>query len=184
MFSSRANFVSFTIRPAQWDPSKSLVHPAGYPIEAPPIYSISSSKDTKPNVVLFAGLGAGPYDVIGDGQFPRSFHSTCHLRLRGQPLEMRSSQSGSGECKFDHPTMGHMKWKPDVFSSSKMELRDGSGNRIATFGKGKSGEKTLDVIQGDPYFIELVFLSGITAINLNKGMSEAAAEIFGAVVGA
>lgn len=80
--------------------------------------------------------------------------------------------------------MGQMNWKPDMWSSSKIELRDGSGRRIATFGKGKSGEKTLDVIQGDPYFIELVFLSGITAINLNKGMTEAAGEILGGILGA
>lgn len=65
-----------------------------------------------------------------------------------------------------------------------MELRDGSDRRVATFGKGKSGEKTLEVIQGDPYFIELVFVSGITAMNLNKGMTEAAGKIFGKVLGA
>lgn len=179
-----ATFTSFTIRPATWDPSKYLVHPAGYPIEAPPIYSIVASKDQSPNVVVFSGWGAGPHDVIGDGKYPKTFHSTCPLTLRGQPLDMRMSQSGSGEFKFDHPVMGHMKWKPDILSSSRMELRDGSGRRVATFGKGKKGEKSLDVIQGDLYFIELVILSGITAINLNKGMTEAAAEIFGSILGA
>lgn len=179
-----ASLISFIIRPAPWDPSRTLVHPAGYPIEAPPIFSIATSKETKPNVVVFSGWGVGPFDIIGDGKFPKSLHSTCHLTLRGQPLEMRLSQSGSGECKFDHPTMGHMKWKPDLFSLNKMELRDGSDRRVATFGKGKSGEKTLEVIQGDPYFIELVFVSGITAMNLNKGMTEAAGKIFGKVLGA
>jgi hypothetical protein len=177
-------FVSFIIRPAKWDSSRTLVHPAGYPIEAPPIFSITTSKERKPNVVAFSGWGAGPSDIIGDGNFPKSFHSTCHLTLRGQPLEMRLSQSGSGECKFEHPTMGQMKWKPDMFSSSKMELRDGSGRRVATFGKGKSGEKTLEIIQGDPYFMELVLISGITAINLNKGMTEVVGELLGGVLGA
>ncbi|KAK5798677.1 hypothetical protein VI817_004967 [Penicillium citrinum] len=179
-----ANFISFTIRPAPWDPNKKLVHPAGYPVEAPPIYSIASSKSTSPNVVLFLGWGEGPHEVIGDGKFPKSFHSTCHLTLRGQSLEMRSSQSGSGDCKFDHPFFGHMKWKADMISSSKMELRDGHGRQVATFGKGKSGEKTLDIMQGDPYFMELVLLSGITAINLNKGMGDAAMEVFSAIAGA
>jgi hypothetical protein len=177
-------FITFTIRPAPWDPSKNLVHPAGYPVEAPPLYSITASQHGKPNVLVFCGWGAGPHDTIGDGKYPKGLHSTCHLTMRGQPLEMRMSQSGSGDFKFDHPTMGHMRWKADMFSSSKMELRDESGRRIATFGKGKMGEKTLEVIPGDPYFIELVLLSGITAISLNKGITEFAVEAFSTIVGA
>lgn len=172
--------ISFSIRPAPWDPKRILVHPAGYPIEAPPVLSVA----TPCQVVLSRGRGDGPYDVIGTAKLPNMFSSTSHLTLRGEHLDMRMSQM-SGSFSLESRSMGQLKWKTDGLSGKTLELRDRSGQRIAEFGpRGRSGEKYIEMIPGDDYFVELVLLSGMTARAVNKTISEATVEAVSSVVGA
>lgn len=175
--------VSFCIRPAPWDSKRILVHPAGYPIEAPPVLSLVTS-GTSPNVVLSRGWGGGPYDVIGTAKLPNMFSSTSHLTLRGQPLDMRMS-SMSGSFSLESGSIGRLKWKTDGLSGKTLELWDQSGTRIAEFGsRGHfKGEKYIDMVPGDEYFVELVLLSGMTVRAVNKTIDEAAMEAVGSVVG-
>ncbi|KAJ5179475.1 hypothetical protein N7492_002685 [Penicillium capsulatum] len=176
--------VSFSIRPAPWDSQRLLVHPAGYPIESPPVLSLVASKQANPNVVLSRGWGGGPFDVIGTAELPSMFGFTSHLTLRGEPLNMRMSQM-SGSFSLDHKCMGPVKWKTDGISGKTLELRDRSGTRLAKFGsRGHSGEKYIEMVAGDECFVELVLLSGMTARAVNKTISEATAEVMSPVVGA
>lgn len=84
--SSRQSCISLSLRLAPWDSAKTLVHPSGYPIEAPPIYSIIS-QDTAPNVVLLRGWGDSTWDIVGDARLP-TLSSKIHLTFYGRPINM------------------------------------------------------------------------------------------------
>ncbi|CAG8039279.1 unnamed protein product [Penicillium salamii] len=175
---------SFSIRPAPWDGTKILVHQTGYPIDSPPMYSITISSSGKSNVVVSRGWGGGPWDVVGDARLP-TFSSKIHLTIHGQPTEMRFSEM-SGNSSFPTPSMGKLKWKLDSMSTKKMDLLDESGRKLAKVHSGKaSGEKILDIlIPHDIFFLEVVLLSAWANKAQNKTALEASGEVIGAVLGA
>ncbi|KAJ6048784.1 uncharacterized protein N7446_011467 [Penicillium canescens] len=176
--------VSLSLRPAPWDPTKVLVHPAGYPIEAPPLYSVVTCKEQAPNVVVLRGWGAGPWDMVGDARLP-SLSSKSRITLHGQPIDMRLSQV-SGHFSFQTSSTGRLKWKANMLSGKNLELHDASGRKMATIQpSGTSGEKKLEVsVSHDSRFLELVLLSGMTAKAMNKAENETAVEILGSILGA
>ncbi|KAJ5786981.1 hypothetical protein N7457_001971 [Penicillium paradoxum] len=175
--------VSFSLRPAPWDKSKILVHPLGYPAEAPPMYSIMIDKDNAPNVVIVRGWGRGPMDLIGDARLP-SLSSKIPLTFYGQSMIMHLSQM-SGNCTLDSPTLGRLKWKANMLTGKKMELHDAAGHTLAKFRSGnQKGEKMLEIFMAnDSPFFELVMLSGLTA-KTAKSITEATGEMLGAILGA
>ncbi|KAJ5320682.1 hypothetical protein PENANT_c073G09244 [Penicillium antarcticum] len=188
-FSSRSHTanpraVSLSLRPAPWDPTKVLVHPAGYPIEAPPSYSVLICKEKAPNVVVLRGWGAGPWDMVGDARLP-SLSSKSHLTLHGQSIDMRLSQM-SGHFSLQTSFTGRLKWKTNMLSGRILELHDTSGTKIATIQPSKtSGEKELEIyVPHDGQFLELVLLSGMTAKAMTKAENEAAVEVLGSILGA
>ncbi|CAI7643331.1 unnamed protein product [Penicillium glandicola] len=171
--SNRQSSVSFSLRPAPWDSGKTLVHPSGYPIEAPPI---------APHVVVFRGWGGGPWDIIGDAKLP-VLSSKIRLGFYGQPINMRLNQF-SGNSTIESPSTGQLKWKVDMLTGRHMELQDATGKVLAKLRPGKSGEKVLEIfVPHDSRFFELVLLSGWTARTMNKSVTEATGEIVGSVVG-
>lgn len=176
--------ISFTMRPAPWDPSRTVVHSTGYPIEAPPVFSIVASKDGDPNVVVFAGYGGGPQDVIGTAKLPSTFSSKFQIMLRGQYIEMRKSQMSEGHYSIESH-MGKLKWKVDGLTGKKLELRDASSNKIATMKSGKaSGEKILEIRPGDNFYVELVVLSAIAVRTHKNGSAADSIEVVSAILGA
>lgn len=179
--SNRQSSISFSLRPAPWDSTKTLVHPSEYPTEAPPMYSIAS-KDSAPNVVVFRGWGEGPWDIIGDARLP-SLSSKIHLAFYGQPIHMCLNEL-SGSFTFESPATGQLKWKLDMLTGRNMDLQDATGKRLAKLRPGKSGEKVLEIlVSHDSRFLELVLLSGWTARTMNKSVTEATGEILSSVVG-
>lgn len=179
-----SSFTSYTFRAAPWDPNKIVVHATGDPVDAPPLYSVSASKEGTPKVVVFYSWGATPADVIGDAKFSNSvFSSTSYLTLRGQPMEMKESLLG-GDFRLDRTPMGPMKWRTDLLSSSRMNLRDRFGKKLAKVEKARrEGEKTLHLISDDPYLLELVLLMYFTALTLNKTFFETCDDIAGGILG-
>ncbi|CAI7571882.1 unnamed protein product [Penicillium crustosum] len=164
--SNRQSSVSFSLRPAPWDSTTTLVHPSEYPAEAPPMYSITS-KYRAPNVVVFRGWGEGPWDFIGDARLP-SLSSKIYLAFYSQPIQMRLNEL-SGSFTLESPVTGQLKWKLDM---------------LAKLRPGKSGEKVLEIlVSHDIRFLELVLLSGWTARTMNKSVTEATVEILSSVVG-
>ncbi|KAJ5150409.1 uncharacterized protein N7500_010598 [Penicillium coprophilum] len=179
---NRQSSVSFALRSAPWDSSKTLVHPLGHPTEAPPMYSIRSN-NSAPNVVLSRGWGEGPWDIIGDARLP-SLSSKIHMGFYGQPINIRLNQL-SGNFTLESPVTGQLKWKLDMLTGRNMELQDATGNKLAKLRPGKSGEKVLEIlVSHDSRFFELVLFSGWTARTMNKSVTEATAEVLGAVLGA
>ncbi|CAP85503.1 Pc20g01740 [Penicillium rubens Wisconsin 54-1255] len=180
--SNRQSCISFSLRPAPWDSAKILVHPSGYPIEAPPMYSIIS-KDSPPNVVLLRGWGEGPWVIVGDARLP-TLSSKIHLTFYGQPIIMRLNQL-SGNYALESPAVGQLKWRPDMFTGRDMQLQDATGRKLAKLRPGKSGEKLLEIlVSHDSSFSEIVLLSGWTARAMTKSVTEATGEILSSVVGA
>ena len=121
--------VSLSLRPAPWDPTNVLVHPTGYPIEAPPLYSVVICKEQVPNVVVLRGWGASSWDMVGDARHP-SLSSKSHITLHGQPIDMHLSQI-SGHFSFWTSSTGRLKWKANMLSGKKLELHDASGRKMA-----------------------------------------------------
>jgi hypothetical protein len=181
--SNNPAYVSFSMRPAPGDRAKILVYPSSYSVQAPPIYSITISETSTPNVIIFRGWGGGPWDIVGDSRLS-TFSSKCHLTIQGQSMEMRLNEM-SGTCTLEKPTMGKLKWKLDM-TLKTLELRDASGTKLARLYSGKaSGEKILDIlVPHDTWFLELVLLSGLTARMKNKTEMEAAGEILSSILGA
>lgn len=177
---------SFSLRQAPWDPTKILVHPAGYPVESQPMYSITICKERVPNVVMFRGWGGGPCDIIGDARLPKSLSSKSHLILHGQSIDMRLSQT-SGQFNLESPTMGRLKWKADVLCGRNMKLHDATGRRLAQLRSSKPlGENDLEIlVSHDDKFFELVLLSSLTARTMKEAETketEVTAEILTSVL--
>ncbi|KAJ5322021.1 uncharacterized protein N7506_011151 [Penicillium brevicompactum] len=176
---------SFSLRSAPWDGGKKiLVHPSGYPMEAPPMYTIAIPSANSSSVVLSHGWGGGQWDIVGDARLP-TFSSKVRLTTHGQGMEMRFSEM-SGSATIQTPNMGKLKWKLDSMALTTLELRDESGTKLAKYYSGKtSGEKVLEIlVPHDVRFLELVLLSGFATKTLNKTALETSGEVFGAIVGA
>ncbi|KAJ5501875.1 hypothetical protein N7463_004749 [Penicillium fimorum] len=173
--------VSFSLRPAPWDSSKTLVHPSGYPTAAPPMCSITCN-DSAPNVVLFRGWGKSPWDIIGDARLP-SLSSKIHLGFYGQPIYMRLNQLSR---QLHARVTGHRSIKMETRYVNWEANWEEHGVAGCYWSKaGKSGGKVLEVLVFyDSRFFEFVLLSEWTARTINKLVTEATGEILGAGVGA
>ncbi|KAH8684125.1 hypothetical protein BGZ61DRAFT_455659 [Ilyonectria robusta] len=175
----------FLLRKSPNDPKLLVIHPDGYPMSAPPLYSVRVTSK-KPNVTLSRGY-MSPENIIGYATV-HAFSSTNELSLRGQPMSMKQSMFGD-KYSFTVPHMGNFKWKPSMFSGSH-ELYDGSGQKLAKLGSGGlfSSEKKLELmVPGDDFFMDLVVLTAIAAKEITKlgeKVGEAGAEVAGAVVAA
>jgi hypothetical protein len=173
-----------SLRPSPKDANLTVIHPAGYPADAPPLYSLVTSKTTKPNVLFFRG-DPDPSSRIGDARF-HSLSSTTDMSLRGQPVRMKMSQL-SGNFTIECPPMGKLKWHVNQLTGSSLELRDSSGGRLAQLksaGFPGSGQRKLEIlVPCDDFFVDLVLLSGMAAKILTKGVMDAASEVAQAVAG-
>jgi hypothetical protein len=180
--STPQTYVSFSLRSAPWDPTKILVHPSGHPVDAPPMYSITISETSTPNVMMSRGWGGGPWDIIGDARLP-TFSSKCHLTIQGQSMILRLNEL-SGSFAIESPTNGKLKWRLDM-SMRNLELRDPAGTKLAEIHSGKAGEKIVDIlVPHDSRLLDLVLLSGLTARMKHRSEMEAAGEILSGILGA
>lgn len=176
--------ISFTIRPAPWDSTRTVVHTLGHPILAPPIFSIAASKDGEPNVVIYNGWSGAPQDVIATAKLPSSFSSKFQFTLRGRPVEMRTSQMHSGQYSMESH-MGKLKWTADQLVGKNLELRDASNNNLATMKSGReSGEKILELSPGDNFYVELVVLSAIAIRTYKNKETAEGLEVVSSLLGA
>lgn len=174
----------FSLRPSRRDSNLTIVRPAGYPADAPPLFSVRTSKTSKPNVVLYRGV-AGPASSIGNARF-HALSSTTDLSLRGQKIDMKMIQM-SGNFSLECPRMGKLKWKLDQLTGSALELCGDSGRRLAQLksaGFPGAAKKKLEIfVPCDDFFLDLVVLSAVVAKALTKAMTEAVFEVMQAAAG-
>ncbi|KPM44543.1 hypothetical protein AK830_g1977 [Neonectria ditissima] len=175
----------FQIRPSPHGHGLLVVHPAGYPKDAPPMYCIKVKPSSKPNVVLSRGP-MSPQTTVGHARF-HFFSSTTELFVRGQPVPLKAS-TFSGKFTMDIPGMGKFKWKPNQLTGTSFELFDGAGRKLAKLGSAgllAFGEKKLELmVPCDDFFLDLVLLSAISVKELSKIAGEAASGATEAVIGA
>ncbi|KAK7408715.1 hypothetical protein QQX98_009131 [Neonectria punicea] len=174
------------IRPSPHDSKLLVVHPVGYPKDAPPMYSIKVSQSSKPNVVVSRGL-MSPQSTVGHAIFHMFFSTTSELSVRGQPIPLKASHF-SGKFTMDVPGIGRFKWKPNQLTGTSFELYDGAGMKLAKLGSAgllAFGEKKLELmVPCDDFFLDLVLLSAMSVKEMSKIATEAVGEASSAVVGA
>ena len=133
---------AFTIHISSSDPLKlTTVRPIGASADLPPLYTLTASSTTKPNIVMYYGMPSHP-SGLGQGSFS-SIKSTSELQLRGMPITLRVSHM-SGNSTIESAVTGEMKWKVSQVSGSSLYLCDASGNTVAKFKSGL-GVKTLEL---------------------------------------
>ncbi|KAH7310454.1 hypothetical protein B0I35DRAFT_439067 [Stachybotrys elegans] len=171
----------FHVRAAPHNSKLKAVHPAGYPETAPPLYTVAFPESSKPNVVLYRG-DASPYNTIGDASVS-ILSSTIKLNLRGQPLALKASSSGSGKFTIQSH-YGTLRWIPSEISSS-YTLKNEAGHKIAQYkSDGWTGNKRLSLfVTSDAYFVEMLLLSILAGKLQNSSALEVASEVAGAAAG-
>ena len=166
---------TITLRPSPKDKNLTLIHLAGHPIDAPPLYTVIAASE---NVSVYRGHLA-PVNLIGTAD-------SSSMALRGQHLKMRMSQM-SGNLSLEWPPTGTLKWKPDMLTGSSLDLSDNSGRNLAEFKSTnmlKPSEKVIEIhVPGDEVFMALVVLSGLAAKAATRKNTEAASEIVQALAG-
>lgn len=174
-----------TIRQSPTVPDQTVIHPDGYPADAPPLYCISTSASKITQMVITRGF-PDPNNTNTIGFANVHLTRPIDLYLHGRPMSMKMS-SMSGNFSLSSPS-GQFKWKPSQMSGSSLYLYDHAGLKLAKYGSsGFPGfsEKQLELyVPCDEYFVELVILSAVVAKDVSKAIEEGVAEAVGAVAGA
>ncbi|KAL4911333.1 hypothetical protein BDW74DRAFT_142778 [Aspergillus multicolor] len=175
-----------------------LIHPAGAPINSPPLYSLTSSpKSSKADYVLARGPDPNnPADLVGEVK-SHTFSSKYDLTVRGTTCILKESPMGSS-YKIELPGRGLFKWYTDEDNlTSKMWLKDESKNVLATYDKSREKssvgtwkkfvggrDRELQLHEGfDDFFVEVLLVSLYAVKMAKEGAIETAGEIVGAVAG-
>ncbi|CAM1501209.1 Fc.00g103710.m01.CDS01 [Cosmosporella sp. VM-42] len=173
----------FTISASSKDPSLRVLHPAGYPKDAPPLYSVSNLRHLTPNMVLSRGI-PDHSNAVAFANFHLS--SPTDLTVHGQHIPMKMSQM-SGSFTINYPPIGKLKWKPNPLTGSSFELFDSAGLKLAKLGSAgfpNLGDKKLQIfVACDGFLQELIILSALTAKDLTSTVNEAAGEVASAIAG-
>lgn len=174
---------SLTVRSSKLDPNFTVIHPAGVPDTSPPLYSLSMSTSSKPNVVVYRGPHS-PSNIIGNAVF-HSLSGRIDLTLHGQLITMTTSSIPYGH-HFDFPPVGKLKWQPNQVTGMGLELRDASGMKLVKLKSAGlfSRERVFEtLVPCDPRFMDLVVLSG-WAIRAQADRDNAVVgDVLGAVLG-
>ncbi|KAL2822618.1 hypothetical protein BJX63DRAFT_377151 [Aspergillus granulosus] len=175
-----------------------FIHPAGQPITAPPLYSLTSSpKSSKADYVLARGADPNnPQALVGEVK-SHTFSSKYDLIVRGTQCQLKESSIGD-KYTITIPGMGAYKWCTDAMSS-KMWLKDEGKNVLATYDKsrgpssvgmwkkfvgGRDRELVIQRPVGGELFIEVLLISIYAVKMAQEGALETAGEVVGAVAGA
>lgn len=172
-----------TVRPSKIHPNIIVIHPVGVADTFPPLYSLSISNNSKPNVVLYRGPHS-PSTIIGTAVF-HSFSGKIDLTLHGQPITIKPSGMPIA-YHFEFPPVGKIKWQPNQTTGLGLELRDASGMKVVKLKSTGlfSDERVFEMmVPCDPRFVDLVVLSGwAIRADMDRGNSMVA-DMLGAVLG-
>jgi hypothetical protein len=170
------------VRPSPHNSNHRVVHPEGYPVDAPPLYVIAINKASKPNVLIYPGNGyiAQP---IGDATIS-SISSKIQITLHGQASILKGSQLEE-KYKIESSPYGSLKWKGSEFSSGYALYND-AGDKLAEYKSVEfMGDKMLKIFtQCDGYFVEYLLLTVLAARTSKSIGNEVALEVTGAIAGA
>ncbi|KEY69909.1 hypothetical protein S7711_09009 [Stachybotrys chartarum IBT 7711] len=171
----------FVARPSPHYSEHLVIHPAGYAVEAPPLYTIIVNTASKPNILVYHGDPA-PVNCVADATIS-SLSSKIQCNLRGQPFLLRVSTL-SDKFTVESPAYGRLKWKTNDFSSA-LTLLNQAGSRIAEYKSDRAqGGKILSIYEPcDARFVELLALTAIAAKTSGQIESEIGTEVISAIAG-
>jgi hypothetical protein len=138
------------------DPNIILIHPTGVVDTFPPLYSLSISTDSKPNVVFYGGPHS-PSTIIGTAVF-HSLSGKIDLNLHGQSIIMKPEGMPLA-YHFEFPPVGKLKWQ----AGAGLELRDAGEMKVVKLKSSGllSEERVFEMmLPCEPRFVDLVVLSG------------------------
>lgn len=127
-----------------------------------PMFTVQSSKHSKPNVEVFRLLANGVQQPFSTATFS-SMSGSITLSVKGHEVKLKDSM-GDGPS-FDGPH-GKLKWKYSSMGG-KIILQDEAKNKLARY-QYKDVPKLEIFVQGDEFFVDLVVASGV-AITVKKG---------------
>ncbi|KAL3478055.1 hypothetical protein BJX99DRAFT_224933 [Aspergillus californicus] len=176
-----------------------LVHPAGQPPTAPPLYSLTSSpKSSSAEYVLARGPDPNNATALVAEIDSHTFSSKLDLTVRGKLCTLKPS-TGGDKYKIEVPGMGNYRWCTDQENlSSKMVLKDEAGGVLAVYDKSQAPSKQSSwkkfvggrerdlavLVPCSEFFLEVLVVS-IYAVKMAKeGAVEAAGEVISALAGA
>ncbi|RKL21760.1 hypothetical protein BFJ68_g2072 [Fusarium oxysporum] len=165
----------FILRQSSQDSDTTNVSPIDQPQDGLAVYTIQTSKKT---IILYRGE-PNPQQVVGECK-AAFMGLSMHLSLRGSQFSIRNSTTGT---KFivESPSYGRLVWKGDSLLGSGLSLYKTSGEKVATI---KSGgilnyreKQLLLFVPCDVYYVEMVLLTAIAAMKLDKRADDIAFKL-------
>ncbi|RGP81173.1 hypothetical protein FLONG3_710 [Fusarium longipes] len=102
------------------------------------------------------------------------------VSLRGQQFSIRNSMTAT-KFVVESPSYGRLEWKGNSFLGSGLSLFKTSGEKIATVKSGgilnRQEKQLLVFIPCDESFIEMVLLTAVASLKLDKRADELAYKL-------
>jgi hypothetical protein len=165
----------FILRQISQDESITDVFPNDHAHDTSAMYSIESRKK---KITVYRGE-VNPQHIVGECK-TAFMGLSMDLSLRGQQFSIRNSMTGT-KFVVESPSYGRLEWKGDSLLGSGLSLYKGSGEKIATVKSGgilNHREKQLLVfVPCDGYYAEMVLLTAVAALKLDKRADELAYKL-------
>jgi hypothetical protein len=129
-------------------------------------FTIKSSPKTKPNMTVYRISQNGPM-MIGTCTTRTSSLSGnvyAEVSLYGRSFKMKHDQlTGSSSQKFEYPSLGSFKWKPNL--KGELRLFDGNGQLLARWQTSGQNQKLDFFVSGQGEFVDMVVVTALAAMN-------------------
>lgn len=147
-----------------------------------PAFTIKSSPKTKPNITVYRISQNGPI-MLGTSSARTSQLSGnvyAEVSLYGHNFKMKHDQmTGSSSQKFEYPSLGSFKWKPDL--KGNLRLFDSNSQLLARW-QTSGQNQTLDFfVSGQGEFVDMVVVTALAALNFQRKETKQVEEVMDAM---
>lgn len=154
-----------------------------------PAFSIKTSPKTKPNITVYRLSQNGPWNSASSMMIGTSSSRTSQLSgsvyaevsLYGRTFKMKHDQmTGSSSQKFEYPSLGSFKWKPDMMKGG-LRLFDSNGQLLARW-QTSGQNQTLDFfVSGQGEFVDMVVVTALAGMNFQQKETEQVEQVMDAL---
>ncbi|QKX62036.1 uncharacterized protein TRUGW13939_09192 [Talaromyces rugulosus] len=147
-----------------------------------PAFTIKSSPKTKPNMTVYR-IGQNGSMMIGTCTTRTSSLSGnvyAEVSLYGRSFKMKHDQlTGSSSQKFEYPSLGSFKWKPDL--KGELRLFDGNGQLLARWQKSGQNQKLDFYVSGQGELVDMVVVTALAAMDFQHKEGKQVEEVMDAL---
>jgi hypothetical protein len=165
------------LRQTAQDPHITGVSSINQPQNTAAIYTIQTTKKT---LILYRGSPTSQHKI---GECETAFMGlSMDVTLHDSQFSIRNSATAT---KFivQSPSYGRLEWKGDSLLGSGLSLYNISGEKVATIKSGgimnRSERQLLVFVHCDVCFLEMVLLTAVAAMKLDKRADEIAYKLLG-----